>query len=253
VEPSSPTQDNNMLHAQDFGNPGLHRITSRHSAASMNTIAKVHVGSDYDVRKFTAKGFGSIAVVAIFMASVQAQVLAFTITDNTRLTGKVVNGLWIAGLTLDVYGTMLASLTERWFTILTPEDTQYLSNSWLNKNLTPHDVAELTLPQHVPTEKDRESIAEKVAGDNERLQNIICWIVATGLFSAMPTIAAGFFCFIAGLFIYSWAFQPRVVSVIATIPLGIMLFLIGGVFLLRDETKMKRKIIDLLRDKRGTW
>lgn len=187
---------------------------------------------------------------SVFMAGVQAQVLAFTLGDTSTAARKVINGLWLAGLSLDVYATILSALSQRWFSILTPEDATYLSNSWLSKGHAPPSAdTEMT----DRTGARSPSILEKQLEGHRDLQWWASWAVATGLFSAMPTLAAGFICFIAGLFIFSWVEVPLAVSIIATIPLGTMMFLVGAIFLLRDDTRMKHIIIDILRDKRGAW
>lgn len=185
------------------------------------------------------------------MASVQAQVVSGTLQNNGTIPQKLVNGFWLAGLSLDVYVTMLAALTERWFAILTPTDAAYLTRSWLDPDPAAHRAEDTELMP--PNDRRAVSRLEKRLRNRKGAQHWVSWAVATGLFAGMPTLAAGFICFIAGLFVYVWSEQPLLVSIIATIPLAVMIPFVGAILLLRNETRMKNMIIDILRDKRGAW
>jgi hypothetical protein len=45
------------------------------------------------------------------MAALQAQMLAITLSNNLTLSAKFVNAFWIAGISLDVFGAVIATLT----------------------------------------------------------------------------------------------------------------------------------------------
>lgn len=80
---------------------------------------------------------------------------------------------------------------------------------------------------------------------------LIRYCVATALFSALGIIAAGVVMFFVGLTIFIWNGQPLVVSVIATIPIAVLVPLISIVFIPHVDGRMS--IIKMLAQKKGNW
>lgn len=81
-----------------------------------------------DERQRTVEGFRSIGVIvvtvspflptftnilkqAVFMAGLQAQMLAISLPDNDDLSAKFINAFWLAAIFLDVSAVVLATLT----------------------------------------------------------------------------------------------------------------------------------------------
>jgi hypothetical protein len=50
---------------------------------------------------------------AIFMAALQAQMLAITLSNNDTVSAKFVNAFWVAGISLDVLGAVIATITVK--------------------------------------------------------------------------------------------------------------------------------------------
>jgi len=181
-----------------------------------------------DERQRTMDGFRSVGLIAIFLAGLQAQMLSVTLPDNDTLSAKFVNALWLAGVFLDVFAAVLATLTARWFEVLQPFDVEFLHNSWVIK-------VRPTPPDHSRSHSRR----------------FIEYCVATSLFSSLGVLAVGVMMFCVGLLIFVWAKQPLLVSIIATIPFAVLTPLVGCLFI--PHVDKRRNIIELLAQKKGHW
>ncbi|KIM87324.1 hypothetical protein PILCRDRAFT_814813 [Piloderma croceum F 1598] len=82
---------------------------SGHDSAPSSRLVNTKV--TVDERQRTMEGFRSVGLIAIFMAALQAQMLAITLSNNQTLSAKFVNAFWIAGISLDVFGAVIATIT----------------------------------------------------------------------------------------------------------------------------------------------
>jgi len=204
-------------------------LGSEHSSApsSHRVNAKVTV----DERQRTMEGFRSIGLIAIFMAALQAQMLAITLSNNLTLSAKFVNAFWIAGISLDVFGAVIATLTARWFEVLHPSQVDFLNKTWVaNKS----DISS------IPPERSK-----------RHMGGLIEYCVATALFSGLGVLAVGVSMFFVGLVVYIWAEQPLLVSIIGTIPVALLAPLVCCLFI--SHADRKQNIIEMLARKKGDW
>jgi len=188
----------------------------------------VNMKATVDERQRTMDGFRSIGLIAIFLAALQAQMLSVSLPDNGTLSAKFVNALWLAGVFLDVYAAVLATLTARWFEVLQPLDVEFLNDTWVTKAR--------------PTPSDR---------SRKHLKGFIEYCVATSLFSSLGVLSVGVVMFFVGLLIFVWAKQPLLVSIIATIPFAVLTPLTGCLFI--PHERGRANIIELLAQKKGHW
>lgn len=178
-----------------------------------------------DCHRITIEGFRSLGILATFFAGLQAQMLSVSFSDNSTTASRLVNAFWIAGVILDVFGAVLATLTARWFEVLDARHVEFLDKTW--------SADPTTLPQH----------------NSERV--FIDTVIANALFSGLPIVACGVILFLIGLIIRVWAKQPLVVSIISTIPFAVLAPLVAVVFY--PHSTRKNNIIQILKHKRGEW
>lgn len=168
---------------------------------------------------------------AIFLAALQAQVVATTVTDNSQLSYKFINAFWLAGLFLDVFGAFLAVLTARWLEVLDPPEAEYLNQLWSGKK------------EHIPAPHPRNS--------RKYFYGLIDYIVSITLFAGFGIVYVGGACFLVGLLIFVWAKQPLLVSIISTLPCVVIGPLLGSLFV--PHRSGRRNIIETLARKQGDW
>jgi uncharacterized BrkB/YihY/UPF0761 family membrane protein len=148
--------------------------------------------------------------------------LSVTLPDNSTVPSRLTNAFWLAGVSLDVFGAVIAMLTARWFEVLNSEDVEVIDETW-NANNT-------TLP---------------------RRGSFNAWVIATALFSSFGIVASGVGMFFLGLLILVWEKQPLIVSIISTIPFVVFIPLIAALF--HPQPPEKKDIIRILAEKRGRW
>jgi len=73
------------------------------------------------------------------------------------------------------------------------------------------------------------------------------------LFSGLGVIAAGVTLFFAGLLVFVWSQQPRLVSIITTVPCALLSLFVGCLFIPHQERGGRRNIIEILARKKGNW
>jgi hypothetical protein len=160
------------------------------------------------------------------LAGLQAQMLSSTISDTSSTAVSLTNAFWLAGIFLDVVGAVVATLTARWFELLDAEEIELLEKTW--------SAPPPTLPQR-----------------RQKPRPFLAWAIAQALFSAFGIVASGAGMFLLGLLIYVWHQQPRVVSIIFTIPFIILAPIVAAYFF--PQTPRKVDIIPILAGKRGRW
>ena len=165
---------------------------------------------------------------ATFFAGLQAQMLSISLTDNSTTASRLVNAFWLAGINLDVFGAVLATLAARWFEVLEVTHVEILEHVW--------SADSTTLPQ-----RKSEGI----------FPGIIDKFIAHALFSGLPIVKCGVIFFLIGLVIYVWEKQPLVVSIISTIPFVVLAPLVAVVFY--PHSARKENIIQILKGKKGEW
>jgi Family of unknown function (DUF6535) len=153
--------------------------------------------------------------------------LSASFSDNSTTASRLVNAFWLAGLILDVFGAVIATLTARWLEVLDDRQVEFLDKTWSA------DPTTLPQPQH----------------NFERV--FIDTVIANAIFSGLPIVACGVILFLIGLVIRIWEKQPLVVSVISTIPFAVLAPLVAVVFY--PHSTRKNNIIQILKHKRGEW
>jgi hypothetical protein len=148
--------------------------------------------------------------------------LAVTLPRNETTAAQLINAFWLAGIFLDVFGAVLATLSARWFELL--------------------DVGEIAVLEAKWTETADHSSSVRALS--------IVHVVATALFSGLPIIASGVSLFLIGLLIYVWSSQPLLVAIISTIPSAMAIF-VAACFL--PHSGKKENIVRILAKKRGAW
>jgi len=205
-------------------------LSARTGPSGMQTQMKMKV--ILDERQRTMEGFRSLAVFAIFLAGLQAQMIQTSFSRNSSaLAHKFTDGFWFAGIFCDVFGAVLAMLTARWFEVLHPPDVEFLNNTWAaNKE---------DIPPPTPEQSRRHA------------KGLMEYLVAMALFSGLGVVAAGVALFFIGLMIFIWAQQPLLVSIIATIPFFFLSLLVCSLFVPHHHGK--KNIIEILARKKGSW
>ncbi|KAB5589108.1 hypothetical protein CTheo_7454 [Ceratobasidium theobromae] len=81
--------------------------------------------------RLIVEGFSNLALIAIFFAGVQAQLISVTNDKNENALAVATNAAFFGGLIFCVFTAVLATLSARWFSILREDDSDYLSSRWL--------------------------------------------------------------------------------------------------------------------------
>ncbi|KAG8713832.1 hypothetical protein FRC11_010816 [Ceratobasidium sp. 423] len=81
--------------------------------------------------RLIVEGFSNLALIAIFFAGVQAQLLSDTNDENSTPLSVATSAAFFGGLIFSVFTAILATLSGRWFSILREDDADYLSSRWL--------------------------------------------------------------------------------------------------------------------------
>jgi hypothetical protein len=124
-------------------------------------------------------------------------------------------------------------LQARWLEVLHPPDVEFLNNTWAAEK---EDIPEATPEQ-----------------SRRHAKGFIEYCVAMALFSGLGVIAAGVTLFFAGLLVFVWSQQPRLVSIITTIPCALLSLFVGCLFIPHQEHDGRRNIIEILARKKGNW
>ena len=154
--------------------------------------------------------------------------LSLSFSDSSTTASRLVNAFWLAGIVLDVFGAVLATLTARWFEVLDARHVEILDYMW--------SADSTTLPKR------------KYEG---LFSGIIDTVIAYSLFSGFPIVGCGVISFLIGLVICVWEKQPLVVSIIFTIPFAVLVPLVTVVFY--PHSTRKENIIQILKGKKGSW
>ena len=56
--------------------------------------------------------------------------LSISLSDNSTTAAQLVNAFWLAGIVLDVFGAVLATLTARWFQVLDAKCVEIFDHIW---------------------------------------------------------------------------------------------------------------------------
>jgi hypothetical protein len=163
---------------------------------------------------------------ATFFAGLQAQMLSASLPDNSTTAAKLVNACWLSGISLDVFGAVLATTTARWFEVLDPDHIEIYCQP-RSRDASPGRLCTSAYPPFLD------------------------WIIAKALFSAFGIVAFGVSMFLIGLVIYVWEKQPLLVSIISTIPVAILAPLVAVLFY--PHSARKANIMKFLADSRGAW
>ena len=158
--------------------------------------------------------------------------LSVSLSDNSTTASKLVNAFWLAGIVLDVFGAILATLTSRWFEVLDARcveifDSNHISSAESDSTNLPQRKSEGIFP----------AIVDKA--------------IAQSLFSGFLIVGSGVVFFLIGLVIYVWKKQPVVVSIIFTIPFAVLVPLVAVVFI--PHTTRKERIVNILKGRKGEW
>ncbi|KAF8209286.1 hypothetical protein K438DRAFT_1961013 [Mycena galopus ATCC 62051] len=86
---------------------------SHHSNDGKAPAASPAVSTQPNHRQITIEGFRALGLLATFFAGLQAQMLAVTLARNDTTAAQLVNAFWLAGIFLDVFGAVLATLSAR--------------------------------------------------------------------------------------------------------------------------------------------
>ncbi|CAE6416963.1 unnamed protein product [Rhizoctonia solani] len=81
--------------------------------------------------RLVVEGLSNIAIIAIFAAGIQAQLLSVTNTEDAGPVAIATNAAFFGGLIFSAFTAVLATLSARWFSILREDDADYLSSRWL--------------------------------------------------------------------------------------------------------------------------
>ena len=154
--------------------------------------------------------------------------LSLSFSDNSTTASRLVNAFWLAGIVLDVFGAVLATVTARWFEVLDAKCVEIFDRIWSDDSTT--------LPQR------------KYEGV---FPSIIDKAIANSLFSGFLIVGCGVIFFLIGLVICVWEKQPLVVSIIFTIPFAVLVPLVTVVFC--PHSTRKENIVQLLKGKKGEW
>jgi hypothetical protein len=194
----------------------------------LSSVVKVPMPAavQVDHRQITMEGFRTLSILATFFAGLQAQMLSASLSDNSTMAAKMINAFWLAGIFLDVFGAVLATVTTRWLELLNSQETETLNQEW-------------SAPR-------KEFSIRKF-----RWSSLLDTMIATALFSGFPLVACGVSMFLIGLVIYVWAMQPLLVSIISTIPFVVLSPLVAACFY--PHFGRKHDILEVLARKRGAW
>ena len=183
------------------------------------------------------------------MAALQAQMLGISLPNSDTLSAKFVNAFWLAGISLDILGAVLATMTvnyslfnreiypltessdsqARWFEVLHPPEVELLNSTWVANRIP-----------LIPPERSR-----------RHPKGFIEYCVARALFSGLGVLAVGVVMFFIGLMVFIWAEQPLLVSIIGTIPVALLAPLVGCLFI--PHANGRQNIIEILARQKGNW
>ncbi|KAJ8582683.1 hypothetical protein M405DRAFT_937641 [Rhizopogon salebrosus TDB-379] len=133
--------------------------------------------------------YTALAIVAVFAAGVQAQVLLSSMSETSPAM-QVANTLFFIGLLSDVFGAVLSLVAARWFQMLASTEVHYLHERFVAK-------------------KGRDAERPSMSFNDIWMAysiRITTYVVLLGIFS-----------FVAGLMVLIWAQQPLAVRVICTV------------------------------------
>ena len=168
-------------------------------------------------------------LLSTFLAALQAQILSTTLSDDSTTTIRLTNAFWLAGIFLDIFGAVLATLTARWFEVLDTDAIEIIDETWT----TDPEPQPGCGPQWRPP------------------QSFVAWFIANALFSSFPIVVSGVAMFFLGLLLYVWDKQPLIVSIISTVPCIILVPLVAACFY--PYPPKKADIVKILSEKRGRW
>ena len=151
--------------------------------------------------------------------------LSISFSNNSTTASRLVNAFWFAGIVLDVFGAVLATLSARWFEVLDAKCVEIFDHG--NSTALPQRKYEGVFPKIIDT------------------------CIAHSLFSGLGIVGCGVIFFLVGLVIYVWDKQPLVVSIIFTIPFAVLVPLVSVVFY--PHSNRKENIVQILRGNIGQW
>ncbi|KAF8239999.1 hypothetical protein L208DRAFT_1385314 [Tricholoma matsutake] len=102
---------------------------------------------DSDRRKLSQEGYRTLAILATFMAAVQAPLLSSSSIHGESISSEFVTMLFVWGLMADLFGAVLNYGSARWFEMLTTDEAKYLQEIWV----AAETGRELKLPDRDPT------------------------------------------------------------------------------------------------------
>jgi len=199
------------------------------------------------------KGFDMLAVAATFVAAIQSQLMAITLTTQTNeasIADRAVNAFHLGGFVIDLIAAFLAFFTSRWLQRLTIAEKNYLIAAFRRQAIK--DGREKA--------KDSESVQDlekQLDVDISQIpplpNTVACAFFSMSLFVPMPLLIIGVFCMAAGFMVHVWSRHARVVSAIVTFAIvATMPFLLGVTMIGRNE-KRRKAIIRRLSAMQGDW
>ncbi|KAJ1304543.1 hypothetical protein OPQ81_005684 [Rhizoctonia solani] len=182
------------------------------SGSTLDSSQPVKVARD--MHKITTKGFRTLGLASTFIAGVEAQFFS-TVASSCAQYSVIVqasSGFLLVGILLSAFGAVAAFLSSRWFELLTAEEVEWLEHRWS------YARGETNLPTP--------------SGQNSKYQHRFRnWLVAKSLMMPFYIILFGCLFFVAGVVLYTWATQVRLIAVACTVVTGLCGFVILGMYL----------------------
>jgi magnesium-transporting ATPase (P-type) len=187
-----------------------------------------------------------------FIAAIQSQVMSTTIgmTHPSRAV-QVVNILYLGGLVLDLMAAFLAFLTARWLQVLVEEERALLEEAFDER--TAAKIASRGMLPKTNQTANSPTVGGPTTIKHHDNSNFYIKFMAFSLFSSFIILVLGASALLAGIIVFAWALQPKVVaSLVSLVFVATLPFLIG-VFLIGDEWERRSAVITRLSWIRGNW
>ncbi|QRW21464.1 cytidylyltransferase domain-containing protein [Rhizoctonia solani] len=156
-----------------------------------------------DMHTITIKGFRTLGLASTFIAGVEAQFFGTIAAIDTQddIILQTSSGFLLVGILFSSFGAIAAFLSARWFELLNAEEVGWLEHRWA----------------YARRETDKPIPWVQSLRVRYRVRN---WFVAKSLMLPFYMILFGGIFFVAGVVLYTWATQPRLISVLCTVVTG---------------------------------
>ncbi|CAE6438705.1 unnamed protein product [Rhizoctonia solani] len=167
-----------------------------------------------DMHTITTKGFRTLGLASTFIAGVEAQFFGTIAAIDTQddIILQTSSGFLLVGILFSSFGAIAAFLSARWFELLNAEEVGWLEHRWA----------------YARRETDKPIPWVQSLRVRYRVRN---WFVAKSLMLPFYMILFGGIFFVAGVVLYTWATQPRLISVLCTVVTGLCGLVILGMYL----------------------